>query len=251
MDDALNLLEGGPLVDVQTDGGKLRGVLQTIIKDQQQLAQRQEKLGQHLASLEKEMQLLYTRQRSVEKTIESVEGNSKQQLHMHVDDMNQRHEALRNDLKRAFQMSEEAARMAGDLKRVAQLLERELVPQQQLHDRAIASLASEVTQRHQELFSTVDKIRLDLMNGGRQMQSTSGISAASIGEADWGKLCLMLDDLSGRTDRNFRSVEESALAVDAELARHRSDISSIRTELHTLKDELNQLISVSTRGTSL
>ncbi|EPY40940.1 hypothetical protein AGDE_02985 [Angomonas deanei] len=50
------------------------------------------------------------------------------------------------------------------------------------------------------------------------------------------KLRQLIDDLSDRTDENFRTVEESARAVDNELTRQSNELNTLQGELVALED---------------
>uniref|UniRef100_A0A146LLL4 Uncharacterized protein n=1 Tax=Lygus hesperus TaxID=30085 RepID=A0A146LLL4_LYGHE len=62
--------------------------------------------------------------------------------------------------------------------------------------------------------------------------------AFSMRTRDVDELRALLDELSDRTDDNFKSVEESARAVDVELTRQSSELGALRTDVAGLHENI-------------
>ncbi|KAH9589132.1 hypothetical protein LSM04_002674 [Trypanosoma melophagium] len=217
MNEHIDFLESRPLVGFQMDGSHLYSVLRKIIQELQQQAQNQDQLHQRLAGVEDDLRDVGARQKSLERALANMDPEALRRVQQQVDDLD---------------------RALDHVGRGVQDLGRELGALQQQQDQMqgdVEGLANDVGRKQKELERDQAQLADQTRELMRDLDQNDG--------GKWKKLRDMLDDLSERTDKNFRSVEESARAVDAELAQHRSDIDAVQGDVVSLDDRMRQGLS--------
>ncbi|ESL06213.1 hypothetical protein TRSC58_06115 [Trypanosoma rangeli SC58] len=239
MDDAMELLESRPLVGFQMDGSHLHGVLKRVIQEQQQQAQFQRQMGLRLSDLEEDLRSMNTRQKELEKALGSASPDTLRKIRQDLEYLDEGLGNLARDVKEARSLGERAARAAEDAGRGVQSMGRDLGALRGRQDQFQQDL-DELAQENRRLGDAVNAVEREqseqaqnLIHDLEQINSRENVQ----------KLRDMLDELCERTDKNFRSVEESARAVDAELIRHRSDINGLQADVGFLDDQVRQHLS--------
>ncbi|ORC92459.1 uncharacterized protein TM35_000032120 [Trypanosoma theileri] len=243
--DIMEFLESRPLVGFQMDGSHLHNVLRNIIQEMQRQAQSQDQLHQRLADIEDDLRDVGMRQKGLERALASVDPDALRRLQQQLDELDRALDHVARDAKEARLLGDEAAAAAAAAGRGVEDVGRELAAAQQQQDQLqqdMDDLAREVERKQKDLGTAVKELEQEQAQLAEQTQELMRDVDRNDGEK-WKKLRDMLDELCERTDRNFRSVEESARAVDAELAHHRSDIDTVQGDVGSLDDKMRQGLS--------
>ncbi|RNF06814.1 hypothetical protein TraAM80_03647 [Trypanosoma rangeli] len=239
MDDAIELLESRPLVGFQMDGSHLHSILKKVIQEQQQQAQFQRQMGLRLSDLEEELRSMNMRQKELEKALGSANPDTLRKMRQELEYLDEGLGNLARDVKETRSLGEKATRAAEDAGRGVQSMGRELGAMRGRQDQFQQNL-DELAQENRQLGDAVNAVEREL---SQQAQNLIHDLEQINSRENVQKLRDMLDELCERTDKNFRSVEESARAVDAELIRHRSDINGLQADVGSLDDQVRQHFS--------
>ncbi|RNF13439.1 uncharacterized protein Tco025E_06257 [Trypanosoma conorhini] len=236
MDEAMELLESRPLVGFQMDGSHLHGVLKRVIQEQQQQAQFQHQMNLRLSDLEDEVHGLSMRQKELEKSLGNAGPDTLRKLRQQFEYLDEGLANVARDVNEARGLGEKAARAAEDAGRGVQSMGRELGALQSRQDQLHQDL-EDLAQESRQLGDAVNAVGREQSEQAQQIlreveQMNSRGSLQKLRDA--------LDEFCERTDKNFRSVEDSARAVDAELTRHRADINGLQADFGSLDDQLRE-----------
>lgn len=252
MEDALDFLQSRPLIGFQMDGSHLNNVLQNIIHHQQQLAAGQRQVAQRLGALEEDVAEVRTHQQDLERALGIVGGDTEKlrQIRGRLEDLEGAMDRVTADLDETKRLAAAAAEDADQAGRLADQANRVAAPIQG----EVRQLAVDMDQFVKQ--STTDRRELvralEQLDKGRVEQEEAVAAAVhelqarvekAARENGAERLRVMLEELSDRTDENFRSVEESARAVDAELSRQAQELHATRSELGSLEDRTRTRIS--------
>lgn len=242
MDDALDFLQSRPLIGFQMDGSHLNTVLQNIIRQQQQLVQGQRQVMQRVDELEENVSDLRSRHQEVERVLEQVSGavdpSFYNDVRVRLQDLEGAMDHVVRDVDEARKTASAAGQDADQAGRLADQANRGLVPLQesvQSVAQDVEGLARQSAQERRDIGRALD----DLTNARNEQDRHFADALRSLQqradqlarESGVERLRQMLEELSDRTDENFRNVEESARAVDAELNRQGGELGNILNEL--------------------
>lgn len=246
MDDGIAFLQSRPLIGFQIDGAHLNSVLQGILKEQQHLVQEHGHMMQRMASMESELQELHTRQRDTERTVGTYHDKASTLAEVQtrlaevehamddvVRDIASNHQAITaasHDAEQAGQLADQVHRALPSLQESVRRLtaEVESVSKQSVQERRdVARALDELDRQRAEQASRFQTVLQEMQERTEALVRDRGSDRA---------LRQMLEELSDRTDENFKSVEESARAVDAELSRQATEMSVIRADVSALDD---------------
>ncbi|AYU78170.1 hypothetical protein LdCL_190012200 [Leishmania donovani] len=244
MEDAIDFIQSRPLIGYQMDGSHLNNVLVSLARQQQQLMDTQNRLNDRLADIADDVREIREHQKQLESVIGELGGP--EQLHQvrsriadveravdglvsNVQDAKVVANAAGRDADQAGRLADDANRAAlslrdavgtlgGDMDRVAHQLEA--------HRKSISKALGDLDKDRHDLEHQVHEAMQEVLQRAERMERESGVE----------RLRQMLDELSDRTDENFRSVEESARAVDAELSRQGANQAALRTEISALDE---------------
>ncbi|EAN78903.1 hypothetical protein, conserved [Trypanosoma brucei brucei TREU927] len=239
MKNALEQLDRHPLVNFQMDVSPLYSALKNIMQEQIQQAQLQEKISQRLTNLEAEVRSVGVRQKEFEDSLDALTPDAKLQTQQTLKELSTNIKNLTSDMKKVRYDVGEAMRTAVDAKRGIHDLESELLSIRQ-QQRDFSDLHQEVMREHLKFTAAVKDIRWKIEEQEKLIQEFSQVKPQNTSEVDESKLHGMLSALCERTDQNFRSVEESSFAVDAELTRLRADMKFVQNEVRMLRSELHR-----------
>ncbi|CAC9482861.1 hypothetical protein conserved [Leishmania donovani] len=244
MEDAIDFIQSRPLIGYQMDGSHLNNVLVSLARQQQQLMDTQNRLNDRLADIADDVREIREHQKQLESVIGELGGP--EQLHQvrsriadveravdglvsNVQDAKVVANAAGRDADQAGRLADDANRAAlslrdavgalgGDMDRVAHQLEA--------HRTSISKALGDLDKDRHDLEHQMHEAMQEVLQRAERMERESGVE----------RLRQMLDELSDRTDENFRSVEESARAVDAELSRQGANQAALRTEISALDE---------------
>ncbi|KEG06021.1 hypothetical protein DQ04_16471010 [Trypanosoma grayi] len=237
MEDAMDFMESRPLVGFQMDGSHLHDVLQNIIEEQQQQSKYQQLNAQRLTDIEDELHKIGARQKEFERALGNIGPDTLRKMRQKLDDVTEGLDNLVLDVKNTRQLGEEAAHVADDANSGVQNMRRELAPLRERQDQLqqeIDDVIAESAEQNRHLGDALKEIEHDHMQQTGHMQELIRELQNREGREEWKKLHGLIDELGERTDKNFRSVEDSARAVDAELARHRSELDCLQGDMGAL-----------------
>nr|CCC94539.1 conserved hypothetical protein [Trypanosoma congolense IL3000] len=235
MKNALEQLEQHPLIGFQMDVSHLHSLLRDIMQEQLQQAHNQEKMNERLTTIENEMHTVVARQRNIEKSLDSATTDNKQEIQAEFHELRSNVKNLAADVKKLRHDSGESMRIAIDAKHGLHDLQKEIMATQQ-HCREISNANDEVVREHMKFTNAIKDIRWSLEE---QDQQCKAMAREAESRVDDRRLHSMFDALCERTDKNFRNVEQSSLAVDAELMRLRADVNFIQNDMYSLRKDLH------------
>lgn len=244
--DALEFLQSRPLIGYQMDGSHLNHVLQDIIRQQQQLANNQQQIMQRLTNTEEDIKEIASHVREVERVTADVGGLERlSEIRGRLDAVERGMDVLSKNIEDTHKIATTAATDADQAGRLADEAHRGLVPvrkavDQLLHDvdsfgRQNAAEQREIERALEELQSSRTAQERSIQGALRELHSQ-----AERLERDSGveRIRQMLEELSDRTDENFKSVEESARVVDEELSRQSAELKAIRVEVGAVDERV-------------
>lgn len=244
MEDAIDFIQSRPLIGYQMDGSHLNNVLVSLARQQQQLMETQNRLNDRLVGIVDDVREIREHQKQLESVIGELGGP--EQLHhvrSRIADVERAVDGLARDVQDAKGVAngagrdaDQAGRLADDAHRVA-LNVRDAVNtlggdmdkvahQLEAHRKSISKALGDLDKDRHDLEHQMQEAMRELLQRAERMERESGVE----------RLRQMLDELSDRTDENFRSVEESARAVDAELSRQGANQAALRTEISALDE---------------
>ncbi|KAK7195680.1 hypothetical protein NESM_000497900 [Novymonas esmeraldas] len=245
MEDATDFIQSRPLIGYQMDGSHLNNVLVSLARQQQQLMDAQNQLSARLSDVVEDVREIRDHQKQLESVIGELGGP--EQLH-HVrsriaeaeralDGLAREVQETKNIASAAGQDADQAGRLADDANRAAGSLrdavnalggDMDRVARQAETDRkSISKALGDLDKDRHSLEQQMREALREVQQRAERIERESGVE----------RLRQMLDELSDRTDENFRSVEESARAVDAELSRHGASHAALRSDLATLDEQ--------------
>lgn len=255
MEDALDFLQSRPLIGFQMDGSHLNNVLQDIIRTQQQLLNTQRQLGDRMNNAEDDIKEVTAHVKDLERAVSDLGGSSEKmaQIRTRLDDVEHGLDVLLADLNDTKKLASDAAQDADLAGQLAAQADRTARPLKEAVDRLVADVdgfGRQHAQEQREVARALDELAAAREDQERRMndalrdvQAKADRLAAENGVE---RLRQMLEELSDRTDENFKSVEESARAVDAELTRQANEFVSVRAELGALDDKTRaRMVSLS------
>ncbi|KPA82721.1 hypothetical protein ABB37_02531 [Leptomonas pyrrhocoris] len=244
MEDAVEFIQSRPLIGYQMDGSHLNNVLVSMAQQQQHLVDAQNQLNERLGDIAEDVREIRDHQKQLEGVVGELGGP--EQLHnvrSRINDVERALDGAARELQEvrglastAAQDADQAGRLADDANRAAAAL-RDTVNKLGTDVDGVARQAEVDRKGISKALGDLDKDRGDLEQQMREalrdlQQRAERIERESGAE----RLRRMLEELSDRTDENFRSVEESARAVDAELSRLNVNQSTLRGELAALDE---------------
>jgi chromosome segregation ATPase len=251
-------LKSTPLLSYQLDVTHLHNVLQGIIAGQQQQQQQQQLIARKVNALESAVANIDTRLQNVESAIGGFGGADElRALRQHlidvaraVDTLNesvipniqrQQEETSRffssnnNQLQQMINIVPALERAAGELRRDLDLNQRN-ISQIVEHVTALEAQAqterAEADNRERSRGITIQQNNDVVRELAARLERTEREIASRLNPA-----AMALEDLARRTHENFREVENSAKAVDVELAKLHSDLANLRAELNSVDND--------------
>ncbi|EAN84464.1 hypothetical protein C3747_18g343 [Trypanosoma cruzi] len=246
MEDGIEFLESLPLMGFQMDGSHLHNVLKRVIQEQQKQAQFQRQMSLRLSDMEDDLRSMNTRQKELEKALGNFGPDALRKMRQQIEYLDEGLESVARDVKEARQLADEAARVVEDASREIQSVGRGLGTVQDRQDRLQQELddtAGEIEKQNRQLGEAMRTVEREQAEQIQQVQNLFRDFEHKNGPGNLEKVREMLEELSERTDKNFRSVEESARAVDAELNRHRSDLNGLQANIGSLDEKVRQYLS--------
>lgn len=244
MEDAVEFIQSRPLIGYQMDGSHLNNVLVSLARQQQQLMDAQGQLNERLGDIAADVREIRDHQKQLENVIGELGGP--EQLHhvrsrigeieraleaaaRDVQDVRGLASAAGQDADQAGQLADEANRAAAALRETISKLGSDVdavARQVELDRKSISKALSDLDKDRSELEQQMRGALRDVQQRAERMERETGVE----------RLRRTLEELSDRTDENFRSVEESARAVDAELSRQNANHTTLRSELAALDE---------------
>ncbi|KAL7696926.1 hypothetical protein N2W54_003299 [Lotmaria passim] len=244
MEDAVEFIQSRPLIGYQMDGSHLNNVLVSLARQQQQLMDAQGQLNERLGDIAADVREIRDHQKQLENVIGELGGP--EQLHhvrsrigeieraleaaaRDVQDVRGLASAAGQDADQAGQLADEANRAAAVLRETISKLGSDVdavARQVELDRKSISKALSDLDKDRSELEQQMRGALRDVQQRAERMERETGVE----------RLRHTLEELSDRTDENFRSVEESARAVDAELSRQNANHTTLRSELAALDE---------------
>lgn len=244
MEDAVEFIQSRPLIGYQMDGSHLNNVLVSLARQQQQLMDAQGQLNERLGDIVADVREIRDHQKQLENVIGELGGP--EQLHhvrsrigeieraleaaaRDVQDVRGLASAAGQDADQAGQLADEANRAAAVLRETISKLGSDVdavARQVELDRKSISKALSDLDKDRSELEQQMRGALRDVQQRAERMERETGVE----------RLRHTLEELSDRTDENFRSVEESARAVDAELSRQNANHTTLRSELAALDE---------------
>lgn len=244
MEDAVEFIQSRPLIGYQMDGSHLNNVLVSLARQQQQLMDAQGQLNERLGDIAADVREIRDHQKQLENVIGELGGP--EQLHhvrsrigeieraleaaaRDVQDVRGLASAAGQDADQAGQLADEANRAAAVLRETISKLGSDVdavARQVELDRKSISKALSDLDKDRSELEQQMRGALRDVQQRAERMERETGVV----------RLRHTLEELSDRTDENFRSVEESARAVDAELSRQNANHTTLRSELAALDE---------------
>lgn len=253
-DDLVDFLESKSLIGFQLDASHLHNVLHGILRNQQSASQAQVAVARRLQAVEAAIQEVADRQSLLESQVAKVGGNGDEvrSLRSHLQDVSTVVENLsRQAVPEIRRSCDELRRAVAPLERNVQQLSVALpqfetanqqvmqhvddiskeiaLAQRQLAQQA-ASQQQVIEDRDRETIRISEVVR-DLQVRAERVERGGGVNS------QWRDA---FEELNGRTNENFRQIEVSAKAVDAELHRIRTDLANVRTELNQMDNNSRQ-----------
>lgn len=244
MEDAVEFIQSRPLIGYQMDGSHLNNVLVSLARQQQQLMDAQGQLNERLGDIAADVREIRDHQKQLENVIGELGGP--EQLHhvrsrigeieraleaaaRDVQDVRGLASAAGQDADQAGQLADEANRAAAVLRETISKLGSDVdavARQVELDRNSISKALNDLDKDRSELEQQMRGALRDVQQRAERMERETGVE----------RLRHTLEELSDRTDENFRSVEESARAVDAELSRQNANHTTLRSELAALDE---------------
>lgn len=244
MEDAVEFIQSRPLIGYQMDGSHLNNVLVSLARQQQQLMDAQGQLNERLGDIAADVREIRDHQKQLENVVGELGGP--EQLHhvrsrigeieraleaaaRDVQDVRGLASAAGQDADQAGQLADEANRAAAALRETISKLGSDVdavARQVELDRKSISKALSDLDKDRSELEQQMRGALRDVQQRAERMERETGVE----------RLRRTLEELSDRTDENFRSVEESARAVDAELSRQNANHTTLRSELAALDE---------------
>ncbi|KAG5480558.1 hypothetical protein LSCM1_06262 [Leishmania martiniquensis] len=244
MEDTINFIQSRPLIGYQMDGSHLNNVLVSLARQQQQLMDAQHRLNDRLGGIVDDVREIRDHQKQLESVIGELGGPEQlQHVRSRLADVERAVDGLARDVQdtkgiadAAGQDADQAGRLADDASRAASSL-REAVStlggdmdqvshQLEAHRKSIGKALVDLEKNRHDLEQQMHDALREAQQRAERIERDSGV----------GRLRQMLDELSDRTDENFRSVEESARAVDAELSRQNANLTTLSSDIAALDE---------------
>ncbi|GET87959.1 hypothetical protein, conserved [Leishmania tarentolae] len=241
MEDAIDFIQSRPLIGYQMDGSHLNNVLVSLTRQQQQLMDTQNRLHDRLADIVEDVREIREHQKQLESVIGELGGPEQlRQVRSRIADVERALDGLAREVqdtngiaKAAGRDADQAGRLADDANRAAVGL-RDAVNTLGGDMEKVAHQLEVYRSNINQSLGDLEKDRHILEQQVREAMREALQRAER--ESGMERLRQMLDELSDRTDENFRSVEESARAVDAELSRQGANQAALRTEISALDE---------------
>jgi chromosome segregation ATPase len=244
MEDAVEFIQSRPLIGYQMDGSHLNNVLVSLARQQQHLMDAQNQLNNRLGDIAEDVREIRDHQRQLESVIGELGGP--EQLHhvrSRISDVERALDGASRDIQEvksiataAGQDADQAGRLADDANRAAAALRDTInklgsdvdgvARQVELDRKSIGKALGDLDKDRSELEQQMREALRDVQQRAERIERETGVD----------RLRHMLEELSERTDENFRSVEESARAVDAELSRQNANHATLRSEVAALDE---------------
>lgn len=237
-------MKSRPLIGFQMDGSHLSSVLESILRQQQHIIQGQRQTSERLQTMEEDIREVREHQQALEKIVEEM-GGADAGIVSRVKEVETVLTRVHRDIEETRRASSAATEKADGAGRVADQANRQLLPIQDSIRKIGQELdfsSKQTTEDLQDItraLNDLGKTRIEdekrLNEALREVHQRAERLARENGVDDVRR---MVEELSERTDDNFKSVEESSKAVDEELARQQHLIQTLSTET----DEKHQLI---------
>lgn len=244
MEEGIEFMQSRPLIGFQMDGSHLSNVLQSMMRQQHQILQVQRQQSERLTRMEEDVEEVRAHQQELERLVGDIGGTDSGIL-ARVKETEVSMHKLHKELEETRRVAVAAAEDADAAGRLADQVHRQVPPIQD----AVRKLGDEVNfaakQTSQDLedvtraLNELGKTRLEdekrLNEALREVHQRAERLARENGVE---QVRRMVEELSDRTDENFKSVEESARAVDEELTRQHQLLKTLSAET----DEKHQLL---------
>lgn len=244
MEDTLKLMKSRPLIGFQMDGSHLSAVLESIIRQQQQLVQSQRQTSERFSVMESDIIEIREHQQTLERLVEEIGGTDTgvisrvKEIEMAITKMGRELEDHRRVATAAADDADAAGRLADQAHRQLAPLQdslKKLAQDLDFSSKQTGDDLEEITRALSELGKTRMEDERRLNEALREVHQRAERLARENGVE---QVRRMVEELSNRTDENFRSVEESSRAVDAELSRQNKLLQTLAVET----DEKHQLL---------
>lgn len=257
MDEALDFLQSRPLIGFQMDGSHLNSVLQDILRSQQQLQQGQRQLADRLAVTEDDVKEVTSHVKDLESAVAELTGSSLgseklAQIRSRLDGVEHGLDLLLSDLNDTKKLATAAADDADAAGQLADRANRAALPLKEAVDTLVSDVDAfgrQHAQEQREMGRAInDMAESRAAQDRRFAESVRELQERvdrAMGDKGGGveRLRAMLEELSDRTDENFKSVEESARAVDSELTRQGHEVAAVRAEMAGLDERTRGRLS--------
>eukprot|EP00796_Vickermania_ingenoplastis_P004075 gene4075-2924_t len=244
MEDALEFMQSRPLIGFQMDGSHLSNVLQTMIRQQHQILQVQRQSSERFVQLEEDISEIRDHQQELERLVADM-GGADSGIIARVKDIEVAMSKTHREIEETRRLATAAADDADAAGRLADQANRQLAP---VHE-SFRKLGQEVDYSNKQMTQDLQEITRALNELGKtRMEDEKRLNDALrevhqraeklARENGVDQVRRMVEELSDRTDENFKSVEESARAVDEELTRQNQLLQTLSAET----DEKHQLL---------
>lgn len=237
-------MKSRPLIGFQMDGSHLSAVLESIIRQQQQLVQSQRQTSERFSVMESDIIEIREHQQTLERLVEEIGGTDTgvisrvKEIEMAITKMGRELEDHRRVATAAADDADAAGRLADQAHRQLAPLQdslKKLAQDLDFSSKQTGDDLEEITRALSELGKTRMEDERRLNEALREVHQRAERLARENGVE---QVRRMVEELSNRTDENFRSVEESSRAVDAELSRQNKLLQTLAVET----DEKHQLL---------
>lgn len=237
-------MKSRPLFGLHMDSSHLLSVLDSILRQQQQLIQAQRQAAERFHAIEEDIREVRDHQQALERIVEEM-GGADSGILSRVKDVEMALTKVHRDVEETRRVASSASEKADGAGRVAEQANRQLVPVQD----SIRKLGSEIDFSSKQTSEDLQEITRALNELGRtRVEDEKRLNEALrevhqraerlARENGVDQVRRMIEELSDKTDDNFKSVEEASKVVDEELARHQHLIQTLSAET----DEKHQLI---------
>lgn len=244
MEDAVDFIQSRPLIGYQMDGSHLNNVLLNLARQQQQLLHAQSQVTNRVAAMADDIREIRDHQKQLEALLGEI-GGAEQLHHLRsriaelekamdlvvrdVEETRGVTKTLGQEMTHAGRLSEEATRSVASLRDAVNALgsDMESLARQAGADRSsFGKTLSDIQGDRQVLEQRMRDSLREVQQRVERIEREGGAE----------RLRQLLEELSDRTDENFRSIEESARAVDAELSRQNTAQAALRSDLNALDE---------------
>lgn len=240
----MEFMQSRPLIGFQMDGSHLSNILQTLIRQQQQMMQEQRQTAARFTDLEEDIREIRDHQQELEHLVSEMGGADSgimermkdveaaiTKINREVDETRRMAAAAADDADAAGRLADQAHRhipaIQDSIRKVG--LDVDFSSKQSAKDvQDITRALNDLGKTRLEDEKRLNEALREVYQRAERLSRENGVDSVR----------RMVEELSNRTDENFKSVEESAKAVDKELTRQNQLLQTLSSET----DEKHQLL---------